>query len=182
MQATVSFVLNEQPPKQETWRRRERPRGTRELVRWFKDFTSDIKDDSVLELALGYTYALILLDIPNSKVEFLYLNKTYNKERFIRSEPMIRHVVRGKTNPPDIDISPLVYLRRNRILANRKDIMNYAMIVSLTNEDDGPVSIIQFNHLEFLQGFLSVLNGFGVGTIRYIYMILDREGTIYTLK
>jgi len=144
---------------------------------WTKEFQSDIEDESILELALGYIYALTLVRRGLSSTIITFNGETTNNPfRFV---PLRQRIIGHLKNPPKLGESPKHYVRRTRI---QIPTMNYILLVSPDGTEEGLVDVLQFNHLTFLQGFLSVLAGFQQHPIKYIVTIYDINGVEYTIR
>ena len=146
---------------------------------WDKTFTSEIDDDSILELALGYMYTLVLLRPHGYEIIFTYNGVRYRHKDFIKHPEMRRRLIKKKAKPPKAMELFTDYLIRINIT---NPLMEYIMVVSKYNNEDAPVDIIQFNNLTFLQSFISVLSSFGLATITHLYAIYDIHGISYNIE
>lgn len=136
-------------------------------------------NEAEIERVIGYIYALLIQDDNSSIIVTDPNGVTTNK-------PYQLQVMRGTFitsgyPPPGVEEPVQDYFNRIGMPFNRFK-KQYVLIVSPRDEDDGDVDILQFNHLEFLQGFLSVLQGFHQPTMRYIVTIYDRNGVEYTVR
>jgi hypothetical protein len=145
---------------------------------WEKIFTHQDRDESVLELALGYMYTLILLRPHNATISFIYNKIKYKHTDFLQYRHMRNRILGSNKSQPKLLETLNHYIHR---VHSHIPTMNYIIVITRTKHDKTPVDIIQFNNLTFLQGFISVLAGFGLGTINHLMTIYDKNELEYTL-
>ena len=147
------------------------------LFEWRKYFVRNtIHDEETFERSLGYMTGLVSLKYPNTKLEFLYRGGPEDETSFMRSVHMRPHILTRIVRYPIYNEDFNNFIIENKI-PNPK--MNYAMI--LYGDNGGNVRAFQFNHLEFLRGYLSILRGSNINPADRIYAIYDRQGTRYNI-
>lgn len=157
----------------------QHPTGNRQtVIDWTKQFVA-----TDIELALGYMYGLNLLRPRSTSITIMYQGKTYKNSEFLRSPMMQPHLLTTTGKYWVYGESLTDFLFRNR---HRLKIPYHKQYLIMLTEDDTesenqPLTIIQFDNISFLQGFLSILEFFHVPTIRHIVAIFDVKGTSYTL-
>lgn len=140
--------------------------------RWEKSFITN--SESELQLVVGYIYALAILLTDDSGIIITDRdNKKTNKPLQL---PSLRTLMIGVgLDPPKINESLAEYIKRAGVRPFTK---KYLLIIS-PKGNNGPVDCIQFDHLTFLQGFLSVLAALDQPYDKYIIAIYDNTGVKY---
>lgn len=151
------------------------------IISWEKPFQSVEFNEILLDQAIGYAMGLMLVRPHRARIQIDYNGTIYSSREFFRGLPMSGHVLSRRAQYPrfEIEESLLQYLYRNGIPL-RNFSMNYLVILTPTGDEQRSVIIIQFNHLTFLQGLLSVFEAFEISTLRYIVAIYDQQGVSYT--
>lgn len=143
----------------------------------------------VTDLATGYLYALAIMAnyherVTNTSTSMLVRYQTLDGKIVTTNNPLQVSILRNSiiatgVRPPQLAESFQEYIAR---VGTREPNRRYIIVVSFTGTDDGPVDVLQFNNLEFLQGILSVLDAFRQPLIRYIVTIYDRDGVEYSIR
>lgn len=173
MNIRVRFIMYEREPQ-------PYERLHRELYQWEKTFSSPTEDAAMLDQALGYILALYLVKPMNSSI----LVDTGGQEVYrnvLRFPPLRQRIIGVGVNPPKIDDTLPVYAEREHFDRFEDPNQQYALVTPI-RVDDRPVYVVQFNHLEFLQGFISVLNAFHAPLMNHITTIYGPGLAQYTIR
>lgn len=119
------------------------------------------------ELLHGYLYALHKI-LPRGSTITLLLNHTKHINHI--PQRMLGKIVHTGTG--NYNIETLLINRREELTKN------YILVFKQGDSYD----IITFNHPTYLQGIISVLEGFGINPTDHIDSILDMKLTRYTYK
>ena len=148
----------------------------RTVSSWNKEFPNTHEG---FDLMLGYFYALTLLRGFYDVIEVIINSIRYLWGDFMQQPSVQRMFLGTITETPHIDEKFSDFNHRVRLL--RLPAFQYIIVVHPRGRP-GTVSYVQFNHVTFLQGFLSVFRGFNVPTIRYIYTIYGLDDAQYTFR
>ncbi|CAH6418171.1 Hypothetical protein HVR_LOCUS46 [uncultured virus] len=161
------------------WNTLDRDINQRPQFSWEQSFNNKLQIGDIFELAFGYTYALILLHPTNTSITVTLDDTRYKHRDFFRLPRSRDYFLSITSHTPRIDDTIHTYLRRIRA---KTPTMDYITVISPHGRKDKQIHVLQFNSLSFLQGFLSIFNGFRVGTINYIITIYNKNGIEYTVK
>ena len=142
------------------------------LFHWEKIFNRNY------ELALGYIYALEIVKPSTSIINISIDNTTYNPREFFNHPLIKHHFLSTHSLPPKIDESLDHYLRRIK----RSLKMQYMIVITPNPNNENNVHLIQFNQIELLQGFISIMQAFNKSTIDYIVTIYGNDNIEYTIR
>jgi len=130
------------------------------------------------ELALGYIYALKIVKPTTSIINISIDNNVYDPREFFNHPLMRQHFVSTHALPPKINEPLDRYLKRIK----RTLTMQYMIVITPNPKNENNVHIIQFNQIELLQGFISILQAFDKSTIDYIVTIYGNDNREYTIR
>lgn len=149
---------------------------------WEKSFVSETNDPAIFEQALGYRIGLSLVKPIDAAIFTTVNGVTYTGKEFMNSELVKNYLLSSRTKYPHIEDGETLpqYLQRNKDRLRIPFTKNYLILLTPDGNERHHVITIQFDHLEFLQGLVSIIWAFGFGTIAHIVSIYDRAGINYT--
>jgi hypothetical protein len=178
MNIHVRFVVYEEEP-------RPYERLRRELFQWEKTFSSPTEDEAILEQALGYILALYLVKPMTASIlvdgNGFGLDARMVYRNVLQFPPLRQRLVGVGVNPPRLTDTLPVYAEREHFDRFEKTDRQYALVTPI-RVDDRPAYVIQFNNLEFLQGFISILEAFHAPLVWHIVTIYGPGLAQYTIR